>query len=201
MSSILKTMRAAPSFRFTSAQARATFKSGPFKKQYGRQEQRWQSSASFQSPPPGWFKRMWESPIGVKTVHFWAPVMKWSLVLAGISDLYRPAEKLSLTQNLALTATGLIWTRWCFVIKPRNILYAFPPVFHQTFGPEANLLNRLATVNFFLGLVGVIQVSRISAYHYKNKAESNESLLHVASAEVQDKVESAESKAEKIIKS
>ncbi|CCU75245.1 putative UPF0041 domain protein [Blumeria hordei DH14] len=181
MSSILKTMRAAPSFRFTSAQARATFKSGPFKKQYGRQEQRWQSSASFQSPPPGWFKRMWESPIGVKTVHFWAPVMKWSLVLAGISDLYRPAEKLSLTQNLALTATGLIWTRWCFVIKPRNIL--------------------LATVNFFLGLVGVIQVSRISAYHYKNKAESNESLLHVASAEVQDKVESAESKAEKIIKS
>ena len=107
--------------------------------------------------------------------------MKWSLVLAGISDLYRPAEKLSLTQNLALTATGLIWTRWCFVIKPRNIL--------------------LATVNFFLGLVGVIQVSRISAYHYNNKSQTNENLLHIASAEVQDKVESAEAKAKEIIKS
>jgi mitochondrial pyruvate carrier 2 len=52
--------------------------------------------------------------------------MKWSLVIAGISDLARPAEKLSLTQNLALLATGTIWTRWCFVISPRNILYVLP---------------------------------------------------------------------------
>ena len=47
---------------------------------------------------------------------------QWSIVLAGISDLTRPAESLSLTQNIALTATGVIWTRWCFVIKPRNLL-------------------------------------------------------------------------------
>ena len=39
--------------------------------------------------------------------------------------MYRPVEKLSLTQNAALTATGLIWTRWCLIIKPRNILYVF----------------------------------------------------------------------------
>lgn len=51
-----------------------------------------------------------------------APVMKWALVLAGISDFRRPAEKLSLTQNAALTATGMIWTRWCFVIRPQNFL-------------------------------------------------------------------------------
>lgn len=49
--------------------------------------------------------------------------LQWALVLAGVSDFTRPAEKLSLTQNLALTATGAIWTRWCFIIKPRNILY------------------------------------------------------------------------------
>lgn len=49
-------------------------------------------------------------------------VLQWSIVLAGISDFARPAEKLSLTQNLALTATGIIWTRWCFIIKPRNML-------------------------------------------------------------------------------
>jgi len=89
---------------------------------------------------------MWDSPIGLKTVHFWAPVMKWALVIAGISDFYRPVEKLSLTQNAALTATGLIWTRWCLIIKPRNIL--------------------LAAVNFFLGMVGIVQVTRIVSHNY-----------------------------------
>lgn len=48
--------------------------------------------------------------------------MQWCLVLAGISDFARPVEKLSLTQNLALTCTGLIWTRWCLIIKPKNYL-------------------------------------------------------------------------------
>ncbi|KAG6316425.1 hypothetical protein E4U22_007093 [Claviceps purpurea] len=67
--------------------------------------------------------------------------MKWALVIAGISDFARPAEKLSFTQNFALTCTGLIWTRWCLIIKPKNYL--------------------LAAVNFFLGLVGVVQVTRI----------------------------------------
>ncbi|MCJ1311512.1 Mitochondrial pyruvate carrier 2 [Agyrium rufum] len=95
------------------------------------------------------FQRLWSSPVGVKTVHFWAPVMKWALVIAGISDLSRPAEKLSLTQNAALTATGAIWTRWCFVIKPKNML--------------------LAAVNFFLFCVGVTQVSRILLYQQSVK--------------------------------
>lgn len=49
--------------------------------------------------------------------------MKWGLVLAGISDFARPASALSLTQNGALTATGIIWTRWCLIIKPKNYLY------------------------------------------------------------------------------
>lgn len=108
------------------------------------------SGAGTQVPPAEpWLKRMWNSPIGLKTVHFWAPVMKWGLVLAGISDFARPAEKLSLTQNGALTATGIIWTRWCLIIKPKNYL--------------------LAAVNFFLGLVGVVQVSRILMYRQSVK--------------------------------
>ena len=103
---------------------------------------RFQSTAA--NPEEPWLKRMWNSPVGLKTVHFWcvllrsklttvlvaadlyfllrAPIMKWALVLAGVSDFARPAEKLSFTQNVALTATGLIWTRWCLIIKPRNIL-------------------------------------------------------------------------------
>lgn len=46
------------------------------------------------------------------SVFFWAPMMKWALVLAGIKDLTRPAEKLSFSQNLALAATGMIWVRY-----------------------------------------------------------------------------------------
>ncbi|KAI1824993.1 UPF0041-domain-containing protein [Xylaria intraflava] len=97
----------------------------------------------------GWFKRMWDSPIGFKTVHFWAPVMKWALVIAGIGDFARPAENLSPVQNGALTATGIIWTRWCFVITPQNYL--------------------LAAVNFFLACVGVAQLTRIAMYNASQK--------------------------------
>jgi hypothetical protein len=70
--------------------------------------------------------------------------MKWSIVLAGAADLARPAEQLSLTQNFALMCTGAIWTRWCFVIRPQNLF--------------------LATVNFFLFIVGATQVTRITMW-------------------------------------
>lgn len=70
--------------------------------------------------------------------------MKWSLVFAGINDMNRPVETISGTQQIALMATGLIWTRWCMIIKPRNIL--------------------LASVNFFLGAVASYQVVRLYNY-------------------------------------
>ncbi|KAK4250924.1 hypothetical protein C7999DRAFT_38060 [Corynascus novoguineensis] len=120
-----------------------------------KQQQQQAGRARFQSTTAGastesWAKRMWNSPVGLKTVHFWAPIMKWALVIAGISDFARPAEKLSLTQNAALTCTGLIWTRWCLIIKPKNYL--------------------LAAVNFFLGIVGIVQCTRIGLWHQSQKA-------------------------------
>ncbi|KAI0450317.1 UPF0041-domain-containing protein [Xylaria acuta] len=137
---------ARPVFQPTS---RAAFRS-QFARTSGR---RFQSTTAGEGPSAqqqaGWFKRMWDSPIGFKTVHFWAPVMKWALVIAGIGDFARPADKLSLTQNAALTATGAIWTRWCFVITPQNYL--------------------LAAVNFFLGCVGVAQLTRIAMYNASQK--------------------------------
>ncbi|TVY49176.1 putative mitochondrial pyruvate carrier 2 [Lachnellula cervina] len=142
---------------FTQQFARSTFRSAANKQKSGGK--RWQSTAAA-GEPVSWFRRMWDSPIGLKTVHFWAPVMKWCLVIAGISDFYRPAEKLSLTQNAALTATGAIWTRWCLIIKPRNVL--------------------LAAVNFFLGVVGVIQVTRIVSYNMSVKGESPKEALEEA---------------------
>ena len=68
-------------------------------------------------------------------------MQQWGLVLAGAADFARPASSLSLSQNSALVCTGLIWTRWCFVIKPRNLF--------------------LASVNFLLFCVGSTQVARI----------------------------------------
>ncbi|KAL9613534.1 MAG: hypothetical protein Q9167_001919 [Letrouitia subvulpina] len=143
----------------------------PFRKAVGRRYQSTDAAAT--APAQSLASRLWNSPVGVKTVHFWAPVMKWAIVLAGISDLARPAEKLSLTQNLALTATGTIWTRWCFVIKPRNIL--------------------LATVNFFLATVGIVQVSRILMYQQSLKSST---LSEVAESNTKDAAETAKSIAE-----
>lgn len=97
------------------------------------------------APHASKFTRFINSETGPKTVHFWAPVLKWALVVAGLNDLQRPVEKISGTQQIALFATGAIWTRWAgFVIQPRNAL--------------------LASVNFFLGGVAGYQLCRIAAY-------------------------------------
>ncbi|GMM32031.1 mitochondrial pyruvate carrier [Martiniozyma asiatica (nom. inval.)] len=97
------------------------------------------------------FRRFLNSETGPKTVHFWAPVMKWALVVAGASEMARPVEKVSATQQLSLFATGAIWTRWSMVITPKNYL--------------------LASVNFFLGGVSIVQICRI----YKWRSELGDS--------------------------
>ncbi|GAB7352605.1 hypothetical protein MBLNU459_g2984t2 [Dothideomycetes sp. NU459] len=103
-------------------------------------------------PAQSRFTQLWNSPIGPKTVHFWAPIMKWGLVIAGAADFARPAESLSLSQNAALMATGLIWTRWCFVIKPKNLF--------------------LASVNFLVFCVATTQVTRVLLYRQSLKGGS-----------------------------
>jgi len=87
-------------------------------------------------------------PAGPKTVFFWAPMFKWCLVGAGLKDMSRPTEKLSVAQNLALTATGFIWVRYSLVITPVNY--------------------SLAAVNFFVGSTGLAQLARIYDYRRKN---------------------------------
>lgn len=90
------------------------------------------------------FQAFLNHPAGPKTVFFWAPLMKWALVAAGLKDLSRPAEKLSVSQNVALTATGIIWVRYSLVITPVNY--------------------SLAAVNFFVGLSGLTQLVRVANY-------------------------------------
>ncbi|PWN37207.1 UPF0041-domain-containing protein [Meira miltonrushii] len=97
----------------------------------------------------------WQSfmnhPAGPKTVFFWAPIMKWCLVAAGLKDLSRPADKLSVSQNVALATTGMIWVRYSLVITPVNY--------------------SLAAVNFFVGTTGIMQLYRIWDFN-KNKGAS-----------------------------
>ena len=84
-------------------------------------------------------------PAGPKTVFFWAPMFKWGLVIAGIGDMNRPAEKLSLLQTVSLAATGLTWSRYSLVIIPKNY--------------------SLFSVNVFLAATGLYQLGRI--YNYR----------------------------------
>nr|XP_026691536.1 mitochondrial pyruvate carrier 2-like [Ciona intestinalis] len=86
----------------------------------------------------------WNHPAGPKTIHFWCPVCKWGLVFAGMSDLARPAETLSLNQSLSLGVTGTIWARYCLVIIPKNYF--------------------LCSCNVFLGLTGFLQTARVLKY-------------------------------------
>jgi len=89
-----------------------------------------------------------DHPAGMKYIHFWAPLMKWSLVVAGFGDMLRPANKLSLNQSISLFATGAIWSRYSMVITPKNYM--------------------LFAVNLFLAFVGAQQLARIAHYRYNH---------------------------------
>ncbi|KAI0044349.1 UPF0041-domain-containing protein [Auriscalpium vulgare] len=80
-------------------------------------------------------------------------MMKWCLVAAGVRDLGRPAENLSVSQNVALAATGFIWVRYSMVITPVNY--------------------SLAAVNFFVGSTGLGQLVRIGNYRYGKPKEAS----------------------------
>uniref|UniRef100_A0A3B3Z375 Mitochondrial pyruvate carrier n=1 Tax=Poecilia mexicana TaxID=48701 RepID=A0A3B3Z375_9TELE len=90
---------------------------------------------------PAKLRPLYNHPAGPRTVFFWAPMFKWGLVMAGLADMARPADKLSTSQSAVLTATGLIWSRYSLVIIPKNW--------------------NLFAVNFFVGSAGASQLYRI----------------------------------------
>ncbi len=65
-------------------------------------------------------------------------------MIAGLADINRPAEKLSLMQSSALAGTGVIWSRYSLVITPKNW--------------------NLFSVNVFVAATGIYQLSRIYRY-------------------------------------
>nr|XP_020851590.1 LOW QUALITY PROTEIN: uncharacterized protein LOC110214828 [Phascolarctos cinereus] len=102
---------------------------------------------------PEKLRPLYKHPAGPRTVFFWAPIMKWGLVCAGLADMARPAEKLSTVQSAVLMATGLIWSRYFLVIIPKNW--------------------SVFAVNFFVGAVGGSQLFRIWRYIQELRAKED----------------------------
>ena len=69
---------------------------------------------------PNKLQGFYRHPAGPTTIFFYAPFGKLGLVIANLGDLYRPAEKLSISQNFAIALTGVLYARWCTVITPKN---------------------------------------------------------------------------------
>jgi hypothetical protein len=65
-----------------------------------------------------------------------------ALVVAGLGDISRPPEHLSVNQSTALAMTGLIWSRYSLVIKPKNY--------------------SLFAVNLFVAMTGLFQLAKIA---------------------------------------
>ncbi|KAI8129323.1 Mitochondrial pyruvate carrier 2 [Lucilia cuprina] len=109
---------------------------------------------------PAKLRPLWNHPAGPKTVFFWSPMFKWGLVVAGLSDLARPAETLSVSQCGALAATGIIWSRYSLVIIPKN------------WG--------LFSVNLFVAIVQSVQLGR--AYLYQKEKSEKEAAAAAGAA-------------------
>eukprot|EP00244_Chara_vulgaris_P006758 TRINITY_DN254_c0_g1_i1.p3 TRINITY_DN254_c0_g1~~TRINITY_DN254_c0_g1_i1.p3 ORF type:complete len:110 (-),score=7.11 TRINITY_DN254_c0_g1_i1:877-1206(-) len=88
-------------------------------------------------------------PAGPRTIHFWAPTFKWGITFANIADFAKPPEKISYPQQCAVTATGIIWSRYSTQIIPVNY----------------NLLS----VNVFMAMTGMYQLSRKIREDYADK--------------------------------
>ncbi|KAK4050129.1 hypothetical protein OIV83_003700 [Microbotryomycetes sp. JL201] len=103
-------------------------------------------------------QQLWNHPAGPKTVFFWAPMFKWALVAAGIKDL-------------ALTATGLIWVRYSFVITPVNY--------------------SLAAVNAFVATTGIASLYRAWDWQRKSPAEQAKIKAEREAQDLADKAKAA----------
>jgi len=75
---------------------------------------------AFVNMQAGALSKLAAHPAGPFYIHFWAPNFKWALSINNLLDYDRPVENISMSMTSALTATGLIFMRWSFVITPVN---------------------------------------------------------------------------------
>jgi hypothetical protein len=89
---------------------------------------------------PSFVQQVASSPVGPFTVFFWAPASKWALSANNLVDLKKDTNRMSMANQIALSVTGLIWTRYSLVITPINY--------------------NLAAVNFTLGVSSMYHLQR-----------------------------------------
>ncbi|CEL96589.1 unnamed protein product [Vitrella brassicaformis CCMP3155] len=97
-------------------------------------------------PLPAPVKSFLDHPAGPFTIHFWAPTFKWAISIANLMDINRPVDKMSVAQQTAVAATGVIWCRYSMVIIPVNW--------------------NLFSVNLAMGSSGSYQLYRIIKWKY-----------------------------------
>ena len=93
-------------------------------------------------PIPSGVKSVLVHPAGPMTIFFWAPTFKWAITLSNVQDMKRPAENISVNQQMAIFTTGVLWCRYSTQITPVNY----------------NLL----VVNFFMACTAGYQLCRKS---------------------------------------
>ena len=98
---------------------------------------------------PSFIRSFSSHPAGPFTIFFWAPTSKWLLSGANMLNLDKPTNSISLAQTTALTFTGLIWSRYSFVINPVNynlavvnIALALSSGYHLTRKIKADYINK-----------------------------------------------------------
>eukprot|EP01113_Clastostelium_recurvatum_P007339 TRINITY_DN13412_c0_g1_i2.p2 TRINITY_DN13412_c0_g1~~TRINITY_DN13412_c0_g1_i2.p2 ORF type:complete len:111 (-),score=17.53 TRINITY_DN13412_c0_g1_i2:87-419(-) len=68
------------------------------------------------------FRRLWESPVGIRTTHFWGPVANWGIVLAGLIDIKKDPEMVSGSMTTAMCLYSGLFMRFAWMVRPRNYL-------------------------------------------------------------------------------
>lgn len=108
---------------------------------------------------------------GPTTVFFWAPTFKWGLVIAGIGDLKRPPDTISLSQTASLMVTGAIWSRYNVVLAPNKLHVAVTfTIQSNPHGIRYSLVitpknYNLFSVNLFTCGTGMYNFIRGALYH------------------------------------
>ena len=54
------------------------------------------------------------SQVGPKTIHFWAPIANWGLVLAALKDINKPPEMISERMTMTMVCYSCMFMRFAW---------------------------------------------------------------------------------------
>ncbi|KAG6420503.1 hypothetical protein SASPL_117034 [Salvia splendens] len=108
-------------------------------------------------------------PLACVRFHFWAPTFKWGISIANLADSAKPPEKVSYPQQIAVTATGVIWSRYSTVITPHVTTFCVVCENMMMVGLQKNW--NLFSVNIVMAGTGIYQLSRKIQHDYFSKEQ------------------------------